>query len=86
MPNFIMLSTRIVNLSDIKEIDFPSPDKSVAIHWQSGGTRILTGLDAELLLRGLEKQYGLMTDPTIRYFSMSEEEEEKEIASLLWGR
>lgn len=86
MSEFIMLSTRIVNLSDIKEIDFPSPDKSVAIHWRSGGTRVLTGLDAELFLCGLEKRHGLMTDPTIRYFNMNEEEGEKEIASLLWGR
>ena len=73
MAEFIWLTDSIVNLSQIREIHFSGD--TVAIHWQGGTQRVLTGADADLFLRGLEKRYNLMTDPAVRYFNLNEKEE-----------
>jgi hypothetical protein len=72
MAEFIRLSRKIVNLCFIQEIDFP--DDTVAICWQNGQKTVLTGVDADLFLRGLEKRDGLMTDPAALYFDYKPEE------------
>lgn len=78
MPEFIRLSDSIVNLSQVREMTFPNG--TVVIHWQNGEKRILTGVDVDLFLRGLDKRYDLMTDPAALFWNVEEDVEEEVIA------
>lgn len=61
MPEFIRLPSSIINLSQIREIEFEGD--VILIHWSNHRNHlILRGADAEALCRGLEKRYGLMSD------------------------
>lgn len=74
MSDFIRIPSRIIDLSNIREIVFAHD--SVLIHWHNGETRALSALDASVLLDTLEQRYGVMTAPAAQLW----EEEEQAIA------
>lgn len=74
---FIRLPSRIVNLSQIREISFEGCIST--IHWHDGKTYPLSDIDAAILLDALERRYGLLTDPAARWWEVGEEENSNHI-------
>lgn len=79
MTEFIRLPSRIINLSQIREISFQNCETT--IYWHNGQHAPLPDIDAAILLDTLEQRYGLCTDPADRYW-WEELEDSNHIAPL----
>lgn len=67
MTEFIRLPSKILNLSHIREISFDESDAEVAIRWVNGDITVLGRTDASMFTEYLERHYGLMTVPAVKY-------------------
>lgn len=72
MAEFIRLSSRIINLSSIREVVLAY--ESLVVHWHNGQKTVLSGLDASVLLEALEYRYGVMTASAARLWDEFEAE------------